>query len=182
MKLKAHSLALAVVTFATVQSAHSADSTPPANKTAQQEMESVNYLLGTWTCEHVIAASHGRYIANYSKVLGDRWLKETYDFAPNNGGPAVSAQSFMGFDERRQTWVRFFINSVGYHFQMRLTDTPKGWSYKYVGMFPDAKPEAPGPDAVFVKMSDTDYKVDGPTYPSQEDGTLVTQHDTCHKV
>ena len=182
MKLRAHPLALAVVTIATAQPAHSADSAPSTNKTAQQEMESVNYLIGTWTCSHVIGASSGRYIANYSKVLADRWLKETYDFPPGKTAPAVSAESLMGFDERQQMWVRFFVNSVGYHFEMRLTDTPTGWSYKYASVFPGAKPETPDPDALFTKVSDTDYKIDGPTYRSQDDGTLVTQHDTCHKV
>jgi|SRR5579864_5576962 len=180
MKPKAFSYAVTMLAFSAVHAANSADNTTQPKTTAQQEMESVNYLIGKWSCSHVIGTSPGSYTATYSKVLGDRWLEEIYDFPAQQNGPTVTAWALMSFDERRQTWVRYFVNSVGYHFEIRMTDTPNGWSYKYASLFPETKSETPDPDAVFTKKSDTEYTIEGPTYPAN--GTLVTQHDACHKA
>jgi hypothetical protein len=149
-----------------------------------QELASVNYLIGTWSCAHTVGTFSGRYTTTYSKALGDRWLKQIWDFpaqdAGNRNQGSVIAESLMGFDEQRQSWVRFFANSLGQHFEIRITDTPNGWSYKYATFFPRKTPETAAPDAIFTKKSETEYTVDGPTYPQ---GTvMVTKHHTCHKL
>jgi hypothetical protein len=61
-----------------------------------------------------------------------------------------------------------------------MTETGDGWAWKYVSFFKTQKPETPGADATFTKKSDTEYAVDGPTYP--ENGTLVTEHHVCKKM
>ena len=40
--------------------------------------------------------------------------------------------------------------------------------------------EQPDSDATFTKKSDSEYVVDGPTYP--ENGVRVTEHHVCRKV
>ena len=60
-----------------------------------------------------------------------------------------------------------------------MTDTANGWTWKYVSFFPRSKPETSDPDATFTKKSAKEYTIDGPTYP--QDGTMVTEHHTCHK-
>ena len=113
-----------------------------------------------------------------------RWLKQSWDFPAQNAGNGnqgpVTAESLMGYDERRQSWVRFFANSLGQHFEIRMTDTPNGWAFKYVSFFPRKRPETADPDAIFAKKSDTEYTVDGPTYP--QGATRVTEHHTCRKI
>lgn len=184
MNFTALTLAAATITFATVFQANSAENAlQPANKAAQ-EMASVNYLIGTWNCAHTVGTFSGTYTTSYSKALGDRWIRETWDFPPQNTAEekeaAVKAEALMGYDEDRQTWVRFFANSLGQHFEIRMTDTPGGWSFKYTSFFRGKRPETPDADAIFTRKSDTEYTIDGPTYP--EGATNVTEHHTCHKA
>jgi hypothetical protein len=152
--------------------------------TAAQKMASVEYLVGTWSCAHTVGAFSGTYKTTYAKVLGNVWLKETYEFPPRRfaGGnePAVTAETLIGYDEPHQAWVRFFANSVGQYFAIRMTEQGTGWSYKYVGFFKRTRPETPDADATFTKRSDAEYLIDGPSY--EQGGTPVTEHHICRKV
>ena len=183
MKTKAFAAMATFVAISAIAQASPAEETQPVNAAAR-EMTSVRYLLGTWSCAHTVGTFSGKYTTTYSMALGDRWLRQIWDFPARNAGNGnegpVSAEALMGYDERRQAWVRFFANSLGQHFEIRMTDTPVGWSFKYASFFPRQKPETPEPDAVFTKKSDSEYTVDGPTYP--EGTTEVTEHHTCHKV
>lgn len=183
MKIKAFTLAATMIACVSVHAASSAEGPNQVNAAAR-EMASVNYLIGTWNCAHTVGTFSGRYSTTYSKALGDLWLRETWDFpAQTSAGrndAAVTAEALMGYDEGRQAWIRFFANSLGQHFEIRMTDTSNGWSFKYVSFFPRTRPEAADPDAIFTKKSDTEYAIDGPSYP--QDGTRVTEHHTCHKV
>lgn len=149
-----------------------------------QELSSVNYLIGTWNCAHRVGSFSGTYKTTYAKVLGDRWLQQTYEFPAQktSGGnePASSAIALMGFDERRKTWVRFFANSGGQYFPIRMTDTGTGWSWKYSSFFPRTSPETQTPDATLTRKSDAEYVIDGPTYP--QSGSMVTEHHICRKA
>jgi len=152
--------------------------------TQQQKMASLNYLIGTWGCGHTVGSFSGKYTTNYTKVLGNLWLKQTYDFPPHqtadSNEPAITAETLIGYDERHQAWVRFFANSSGQYFAIRMTDTGNGWSYKYISFFPRTRPETADADATFTKKSDTEYVVDGPSY--EDNGTRVTEHHSCHKL
>ena len=81
----------------------------PAEKTLEAdipagEMTSVDYLIGTWSCAHTVGTFSGRYTTSYSKALGDRWLRETWNFPPGNAGNlnegAVSAEALMAHPEQ----------------------------------------------------------------------------------
>lgn len=57
---------------------------PDATSTAQQKkptasekMATINYLVGSWSCGHTVGDFSGKYATKYTKVLGDRWLKQT---------------------------------------------------------------------------------------------------------
>lgn len=152
--------------------------------TAREKIQSVSYLIGTWDCAHTVGTFKGRYKTTYSTALGGMWLKQTYDFPPGNAADAtagpVEAEVLMGYDERRQAWVRFFANSLGQYFPIRMTDVDNGWAWKYVSFFPRKTAETPEPDATMTRKSDTQYVIDGPSY--DEGGTHVTEHHTCQKV
>jgi hypothetical protein len=152
--------------------------------TAQEKMASVDYLVGTWNCGHTVGTFSGKYTTTYTKVLGGVWLKQTYDFpaqqTTERNEPAIAAETLMGYDERRQAWVRFFANSLGQYFSIRMTETDNGWSWKYVSFFKRTTPETPDPDATFTKKSDSEYVIDGPSY--EQNGTRVTEHHSCHKL
>ena len=150
-------------------------------KLGNEKISGVNYLVGTWSCAHQVGDFSGKYKTTYEKVLGGRWLKETYDFPPGQfgGNPQpVTAEARIGYDNRQGQWVRFFADSVGDYFSIRMKDTGNGWTYQYVSFFVTV-PEKTGADATFTKKSDTEYVIDGPTYP--ENGKQVTEHHQCRK-
>ena len=157
---------------------------PAQTEPATQQLSSVDYLIGTWNCAHTVGTFSGTYKTIYAKVLGGRWLQQSYEFPPQKTAdreePASTAVALMGFDERRQTWVRFFANSGGQYFPIRMTDTATGWAWKYSTFFTRTTPETPGPDATLTRKSDAEYVIDGPTYP--QNGTQVTEHHVCRKT
>jgi hypothetical protein len=157
---------------------------PVQSNPAPQELTTVDYLVGTWNCAHTVGTFSGTYRTTYAKVLGGNWLQQTYDFpaqtAKGRNDPASTAVALMGYDERRQTWVRFFANSGGQYFPIRMTDTGNGWSWKYSTFFTRTTPETPQADATFTRKSDAEYTIDGPTYP--QEGTIVTEHHVCKKA
>src|SRR5690348_16843986 len=75
---------------------------------AQQRFSMADYLVGTWDCAHTVGSFSGTYKTSYAKVLDGKWLQQTYEFAGQKDDPASTAMALMGFDERRQAWVRFF--------------------------------------------------------------------------
>src|SRR5438445_8399546 len=116
--------------FAAVAAAFFAASTcADASPAVQQKIASVQYLVGTWNCAHTVGTFSGTYTTTYAKALGDLWLKQTYDFPPAQTAerePAVQGEWLMGYDERRQAWVRFGAMSTGQYFAIRMTDTGDG--------------------------------------------------------
>ena len=152
------------------------------NPTAKEKMATVDYLVGSWSCAQTVGTSSGKYTTKYTKVLGDYWLRETYDFPAQQFGEnkePVAAEALIGYDENRGQWIRFFVDSIGQYFSIRMQETGNGWAYRYVSFFKGG-PDTPEPDATFTKKSDTEYVIQGPTYP--ENGKQVTEHHECHKV
>jgi hypothetical protein len=153
-----------------------------ASPTAQEKIASRKYLLGTWICEHTVGTFSGAYTTTYAEVLDGLWLKQTYDFPPLQTETAVHAEALMGYDGMRDAWVRFFANSKGQYFAIRMTEAGDGgWAWKYVSFFIRKSPETPGSDATFTKKSDSEYVIDGPTYKENGTGPSVTEHHVCKK-
>jgi hypothetical protein len=154
-----------------------------AAPTADQEMASVQYLIGAWNCQHSVGSFAGSYTTTYANALEGRWLEQTYDFPSTQTEAAWHAEALMGYDERRKTWVRFLATTKGQYFAIRMTGTDSGgWSWKYVSFFDSQRAESPGSDAVFVKRSDSEYAIDGPSYKENGTGPLVTEHHVCKKA
>ena len=152
-------------------------------ESSEQKMTSVQYLVGAWNCTHTVGSFSGTYKTTYAKTLGGVWLRQTSEFPPRQFGTneqPTNAEFLIGYDERRQAWVRFGAISNGQYFAIRMTDMPNGgWSYKYVTFFNRQQPETSDSDATFTKRSDSEYIVDGPSYP--ENGVRVTEHHVCRK-
>lgn len=175
--------ALAVAVVVALVCPDPASTAQQVKSTAREKMATVDYLVGTWSCTHTVGGFSGKYTTKYTLALGDLWLRQTYDFPPgqfgSKNGPAVTAEALIGYDENRSQWVRFFTTSSGDYFPIRMKETPTGWDYTYISFF-RPRPEPATPDAAFAKKSDTEYSIDGPTYP--ENGTQVTEHHSCHKM
>jgi hypothetical protein len=151
--------------------------------TAKEAIASRQFLVGTWNCTFTVGSQGGPYTTIWSNVLDSLWLEQTYDQPRSPTAEPFKADYLIGYDERRQTWIRFGASTTGQYFAIRMSDTGDGnWSWKYASFFPRTTPETAGSDATFTKKSETEYTVDGPTYKEEGTGPLVTEHHICHKA
>lgn len=148
--------------------------------TSKEELASRQFLVGTWSCTFTVGKEGGKYTTTWSNVLDNRWLKQTYDQPAQPTAEPSKAEYLIGFDETRQQWVRFGAMTTGQYFAIRMKDTPNdGWGWNYISFFSARRSDSADPDTTFTKKSDTEYAVDGPTYP--ENGVTVTEHHICRK-
>ena len=141
--------------------------------TAQEEMHTAQFLVGKWNCAHTVGDFSGTYTTRYASALESTWIQQLYDFPAAGGDAPVHAEYFLGYDVRVDRWVRFGAHSNAQYYGMVGTRADKVWSWSYVLPGPAAR-------AVWTKQSDTEYTVDGPSYPAN--GKMVTEHHTCRKV
>jgi hypothetical protein len=167
MRTKSASCAAVVALFLATSSRAQAQAAP------SQEMQFARFFVGTWNCAHTVGDFSGTYTTTISNSLGNRWLKQTYDFPTlGDGVGPVNAEYFIGYDPRVQSWLRFGAMSDGQYFAMRGTRSGNTWSWNYV------LPGTSG-NAAYTKQSDSEFTVDGPSYP--QNGKSVTEHHTCKK-
>jgi len=161
-------IGLSLVLFAVSPSSAVAANVP-------QEMTAAEFLIGTWNCRHTFGDDGGIYTTTYEKALDGMWLRQQYDFAATRTEPAMQGEYFIGYDERVGRWIRIGAMSDALYFAMVGTRTGDVWSWGYV---------LPGKTAsgavLYTKKSDTEYVVDGPTYP--RNGTPITEHHWCTKA
>lgn len=151
-----------------------------AVNTSRAELQSRQFLIGTWNCSYTVGPRGGTYTTNWSNALSNRWLKQTYNQPPSGNEPGFLAEYLIGYDEARQAWVRFGAMTTGQYFAIRMTDTKNdGWAWKYVSFFSRRLRATSRPDTTFTKRSNVEYAVDGPTYPAG--GKMVTEHHICRK-
>lgn len=149
--------------------------------TQLQALDAHSYLEGTWKCTFTVGEEGGSYATTWSRILDGRWLEQTYDQPKQPRTEAFKGDYFVGFDERRQQWVRFGVMTTGQYFAIRMTETANGWGWKYVSLFPSTRAVTADFDATFTRESDTAYRIDGPTYPNEK-GVTVTEHHQCAKT
>jgi hypothetical protein len=147
-----------------------------ASATPSTEMATAQFLVGKWSCLHTTDSEQaGMYTTTYASVLGDRWLKQTFDFPATTTDPALQGEWILGYDVKRQRWVRFGAMSDGLYFAMFGSRSGDTWSWSYV--LPGQSEEVA---TTYTKTSDSQYKVDGPSYPVN--GRMITEHHLCNKV
>jgi hypothetical protein len=161
-------LAIATVLLAATAFAQS-------QSTAQEhaEMQTAQFFVGKWNCMHTVGDFSGTYTTTYTATLDNAWLEQVYDFPATSEGGPVHAQYFLRYDGRIPQWVRFGAHSNAMYFGMVGKRSDNVWSWNYV------LPGRTG-SVVWTKKSDTEYTVDGPTYP--QNGKMVTEHHGCRKV
>jgi hypothetical protein len=142
-------------------------------RSAQEEMQAAQVFLGKWACTHTVGDFSGTYTTTYTSALGSAWLEQVLDFPATGGDAPVHAEYFLSYDSRLPQWVRFGAHSNAQYYGMVGKRADNVWSWSYV------LPGRSG-SAVWTKKSDTEYTVDGPTYPAN--GKVVTEHHTCRKV
>ena len=136
-------------------------------------LHALDFLIGTWSCADKVGDFSGVYSTTFTKVLGDRWIRQIYAFPAREGRAPVQGDFLIGYDPRNQRWLRTGAMSDGLYFTMVGTLRDNAWYYGYV------LPGTAG-SAVYTKKSDSEYTVDGPEYP--ENGRMVTEHHRCTKI
>ena len=84
----------------------------------------------------------------------------------------------FGSEDQRREWLPDLASGRKLA-AFGLTETDAGFSWKYVSLSKDRKPETPGSDATLTRRSNAEYSIDGPSYP--ENGVQVTEHHLCRK-
>jgi hypothetical protein len=144
---------------------------------APRELASRAWLIGTWHCSFTVGPKSGVYTTTWARALDDAWLTQTID-QPGIGG--FHASYFVGYDARRRGWVRFGAMTTGQYFAIRMTDVGSGgWAWKYVSFFSKRSVTSRSVDALFKRVSDSRYTIDGPSYPAN--GVMLTEHHVCTK-
>jgi hypothetical protein len=167
MKRTSAVLAAAALLLAPASQAQAAPTAPDA-------MRSVRFLVGSWNCAHTVGDFAGTYRETFADAFGGRWIKQVYDFPATRNEPAVHAEYFLEYDARVPRWVRFGAHSNGqYYGQYSTSAGDTVWVWNYV------LPKPGGATSTWTKKSETEYTIDGPTYP--ENGKDVTEHHTCKK-
>lgn len=146
-----------------------------ASPSVSEAMQSVQYLVGTWNCAHTVGDFSGTYVMSFAKDLGDRWLKQTWDFPATATDPEIHSEYFLGYDPRLPGWIHFGAP----HQRSVLCD----------------ENDEPGQRTLVVAVRaswhqwqcDMDQEVGRrvrdrrpPEYP--QDGKLVTEHHLCKKL
>jgi hypothetical protein len=168
---------------------------PSAAATAKEALASRQFLIGTWNCTYTVAPTDGSapteegpYTTTWSNTLDGAWLKQTYDQPAAPKSEPFKAEYFIGYDERKQKWIRFGVMTTGQYFAIRMTDDGDGgWKYRYVSLFPfpPSASSANPPDVVdatFSRKSDSEYTIEGPTYREGSNGPTVAEHHDCKKA
>jgi len=165
-------------------------SAPCLAATPNEALATRQFLIGTWNCTFTVAPTDGSapvqqgpYTTTWANALDGTWLRQTYDQPSGPKEEPFRAEYFIGYDQARQSWIRFGVSSTGMYFAIRMTeDGNGGWTWKYVGLFPrkTATPPSDTPDASFTRVSDTEYRIEGPTYP--DGGVQVAEHHNCKKT
>src|ERR1700737_1590224 len=110
---------------------------------------------------------------SFAKDLGDRWLKQIWDFPRTATEPAVPSEYFLGYDPRLPGWIPFGAHSNGQYYAMRTRNMGnEPWTWQY------ALPGTSG-SVTWTKKSDTEYTMDGPEYP--QNGNLVAERHIFKK-
>ena len=104
-----------------------------ASATPSTEMGTAQFLVGRWSCSHTQDSEQaGMYTTTYASVLGDRWLKQTFDFPATATDPELRGEWILGYDGKKQRWVRFGVMSDGLYFAMYGSRSGDTWSWGYV--------------------------------------------------
>jgi len=139
----------------------------------KDEMQLAQFLVGKWNCKHTVGDFSGTYTTTYTSAMGGAWIEQVYDFPATASEAPVHAEYFLSYDGRIPQWVRFGAHSNAQYYGMVGERLGNIWSWNYV------LPGRSG-SVVWTKKSDTEYAVDGPSYPQA--GKMVTEHHTCTKA
>jgi len=160
-----------LITVATVLVVVQASAQTRAND--KDEMQFAQFFVGKWDCKHTVGDFSGTYTTTYTSAMGGAWIEQVYDFPATKSEPTVHAEYFLSYDGRIPQWVRFGAHSNAQYYGMVGERLGNIWSWNYV------LPGRSG-SVVWTKKSDTEYTVDGPSYPQA--GKMLTEHHTCTKA
>jgi hypothetical protein len=138
---------------------------------AMSQQSSLQSLLGSWTC--VAHSSDGKtYHETDVNTMYGKWLKSDSKYPAQNGDPAGTGQSFIGYDSMSKRWVIAGVDTAGEYFVNYSNSANMDGSTWH-----DGYPNMHG--SAIVHMTSTQYVVD--TKGPGAGGKTVTSHEVCTK-
>jgi hypothetical protein len=136
---------------------------------APAQMESLQFMVGTWNCTTTVGAM--TIVENETiAAQSPQWLHGS-GTSTMNGQPS-SEDFYIGYDTARSQWVLVSIESGGqYGISTSVSPSlsPSTWSAAYPAM---------GGTGVFTRVSDRQYAVD---FSQMMNNKVMTSHQVCTK-
>ena len=140
-----------------------------ASATPTMQASTLQGIAGTWTC--ITQAGGKTYHETDVDSMYGKWLKIESTYPAQNGDPASTGMTFLGYDSKRGHWVVTGLGADGSYFTATST------SPKYDGStWTDAFPADHG-TAVIHMPSNARYTLDA-SQPGDK-GKMETSHSVC---
>ena len=144
---------------------------PAAAPAASPQQATLQAMTGNWTC--VTHDSSGK-TWNETDVgtMWGSWLKTESTFPAQNGQPAGSGLTFLGYDAANRRWYVSFLNTAGEYGSAYSTSKTWGGS-----KWQDGYPNNHGSSS--ITASKNQFSID--TKMAGANGKTMTSHEVCTK-
>jgi hypothetical protein len=141
-----------------------------AASSAQQA--TVKGFVGTWTCVTHSSDSKTYRETDVDTMFGD-WVRVESTYPAQNGGPAGSGVTFLGYDSKHARWIVTGVGTDGSYFTS-VSMSPAFDGSKWTDQYPNDHGTA-----VLHMTKATEYTMD--TQMPNPQGKMMTQHAICIK-
>ncbi|MBV9276673.1 MAG: hypothetical protein JOZ97_00395 [Candidatus Eremiobacteraeota bacterium] len=143
-------------------------STSLAGSSPQQS--TIRGFVGSWTCITHSSDNKTYRETDTDTMYGD-WLRVNSSYPAQNGAPASTGTTFLGYDSRKKLWVATGVGTDGSYFTSVSTSSQfndSHWSDQY---------PADHGTAVLRMTQSTQYSMD--TQTPNGKGKMMTDHEVC---
>jgi hypothetical protein len=141
-----------------------------ASAATSSQQATVQGLVGNWTCITHESDNKTFRESDIDTMYGN-WIRVNSSYPAQNGQPAGTGATFLGYDARNKRWIVTGVGTEGSYFTA-YSNSPNYDGSKWV----DAYPNDHGTALVHV-ISSTQYSLDT-TNPGAQ-GKTVTAHTVC---
>jgi len=134
---------------------------------ASDELASLSYLVGSWSCTYNAGTQHMNYTATYAYIMGNNWMREQ-DAWPGGG----SDVGLTTYQPKTNTWTEIVAENERSTTVLRATGNDGGHRV-YQSVYPNTPFTL-----VFDRVSETKYTLH---FHGTYGGKMMTSNDTCTK-
>ncbi|MBV9056646.1 MAG: hypothetical protein JO078_03150 [Candidatus Eremiobacteraeota bacterium] len=134
------------------------------------QQTTIRGFVGSWTCVTHSSDNKTYRETDTDTMYGD-WLRVNSSYPAQNGAPASTGTTFLGYDSKKKQWVATGVGTDGSYFTAVSTSpqfNDSHWSDQY---------PADHGTAVLRMTQSTQYSMD--TQTPNGKGKMMTDHEVC---